>query len=148
MRNDVKKLAMEKIEEIKGATDHYKQLLFVKILFNDPWTAVSDPISAAVSEKIFPHINERNCREFLDNIITELDKKYVVIENVKIKSKSWGQWIVNSHGNGSVIGLRGPPGVGKTLIAKAIGSVLNFPFGQNNLGGQNDGELLHGHGYS
>lgn len=149
MPNDVKKLAMEKIEEIKGATDHYKQLLFVKILLNYPWTAVSDPISAAVSEKIFPHINERNGREFLDNIITELDKKVCGHRECKDKIKELvGKWIVNPHGNGSVIGLRGPPGVGKTLIAKAIGSVLNFPFGQINLGGQNDGELLHGHGYS
>ena len=36
----------------------------------------------------------------------------------------------------------------KTLLAKSIGKALNIPFAQITLGGQNDGELLHGHGYT
>ncbi|MCJ7637250.1 MAG: AAA family ATPase, partial [Nitrososphaeraceae archaeon] len=35
-----------------------------------------------------------------------------------------------------------------TLIAKEIGNALGIPFVQITLGGQNDGELLHGHGYT
>ena len=42
----------------------------------------------------------------------------------------------------------GPPGIGKTLLAKSIGQVLDLPFNQITLGGQNDGELLHGHGFT
>ena len=49
---------------------------------------------------------------------------------------------------GKSLALVGPPGVGKTLIAKSLGKILNIPFAEITLGGQNDGELLHGHGYT
>ena len=34
------------------------------------------------------------------------------------------------------------------MIAKGLGDALGIPFVQIALGGQNDGELLHGHGYT
>ena len=37
---------------------------------------------------------------------------------------------------GSVIGLKGDPGVGKTFMAKIIALALDIPFVQINLGGQ------------
>jgi ATP-dependent Lon protease len=46
------------------------------------------------------------------------------------------------------IGLVGPPGVGKTKYAQVLAKCLDIPFVQITLGGQNDGELLHGHGYT
>ena len=46
------------------------------------------------------------------------------------------------------IGLAGPPGVGKTKYAQVLAECLNIPFVQITLGGQNDGEILHGHGYT
>jgi len=141
----VKKLAMEKFEEMKHAgSDHYKQLLYVKTLLNYPWLSNNNN-----DEPIFPNINEINCRSFLDNIMENLDNKVCGHKECKNKIKELvGKWIINPYGSGSVIGLAGPPGVGKTLIAKAIGAVLGLPFVQINLGGQNDGELLYGHGYS
>ena len=44
--------------------------------------------------------------------------------------------------------LVGPPGVGKTKYAQVLAKCLDIPFVQITLGGQNDGELLHGHGYT
>ena len=46
------------------------------------------------------------------------------------------------------IALVGPSGVGKTRFAKILSNCLDLPFIQITLGGQNDGELLHGHGYT
>ena len=57
------------------------------------------------------------------------------------------KWISNPQSSGSAIGLLGPPGVGKTLIAKSLSKVLDIPFVMITLGGQNDAELLIGHGY-
>jgi ATP-dependent Lon protease len=59
-----------------------------------------------------------------------------------------GKWISNPSSQGTSFGLVGPPGVGKTLLAKSVSNALDIPFVQITLGGQNDGELLHGHGYT
>jgi ATP-dependent Lon protease len=59
-----------------------------------------------------------------------------------------GKWISNPSSQGTSFGLVGPPGVGKTLLAKSVSTALDIPFIQITLGGQNDGELLHGHGYT
>jgi ATP-dependent Lon protease len=59
-----------------------------------------------------------------------------------------GKWISNPSSQGTCFGLVGPPGVGKTLLAKSISKALDIPFSEITLGGQNDGEILHGHGYT
>ena len=59
-----------------------------------------------------------------------------------------GKWISNPMSQGTSFGFVGPPGVGKTLLAKSVSTALDIPFAQITLGGQNDGELLHGHGYT
>lgn len=41
--------------------------------------------------------------------------------------------------------MQGPPGVGKTLLAKGLGDALGMPFTQINLGGMEDGAVLTGH---
>lgn len=56
------------------------------------------------------------------------------------------QWIANPSSRGHCIGLQGPPGVGKTQIAKyGISQALNLPFGFVALGGASDGSFLDGH---
>ena len=46
------------------------------------------------------------------------------------------KWISNPVSGGSSIALCGPPGVGKTLLAKSVSTILNIPFAHISLGGQ------------
>jgi endopeptidase La len=141
----VKKLAYDKIEEMKSlSNEYYKQLLYVKTLLNFPWASHEDDIFFEEIKK-----DRTKGKELLDNVIQKLNNKVYGHKECKQTIKEeLGKWISNPSSAGSVIGLSGPPGVGKTLIAKAIGQALNIPFVQITLGGQNDADLLHGHGYT
>jgi ATP-dependent Lon protease len=141
---NVKTLAIEKINEMKlNNNDYYKQFLYVKTLLNFPWP---DP------ENNLFKVNASDpllCSEYLKSIESKLSLK--TYGHKKIKEQlilQVAKWISNPNSNGCAISLNGPPGVGKTLIAKTLSQALDIPFVQITLGGQNDGELLHGHGYT
>jgi len=140
----VKQLALEKVAEMKlNNNDYYKQLMYVKTVINFPWSNPEDINffkNKLVSQTLSKYINEL---DFKMNNLTYGHKK--VKEQLILQVS---KWISNPEGKGSSIALYGPPGVGKTLLAKSIGDVLDIPFIQITLGGQNDGELLHGHGYT
>jgi len=144
MPMNVKTLAIEKINEMKlNNNDYYKQFLYVKTLLNFPWPDPHDNLFKVTSS------NPLECADYLK----EIEKKLTVktYGHKKIKEQlilQVAKWISNPKSNGCAISLNGPPGVGKTLIAKTLSEALDIPFVQITLGGQNDGELLHGHGYT
>ena len=141
---NIKTLAIEKINEMKlNNNDYYKQFLYVKTLLNFPWPDKSDNFFKISAE------NPIKCEEYLNNIENRLNIK--TYGHKKIKEQlilQVSKWISNPKSNGCAISLNGPPGVGKTLLAKSLSESLEIPFVQITLGGQNDGELLHGHGYT
>ena len=145
MPDMVKKASFEKIEEMKTSNnEYYKQLMYVRTLLNFPWPSSED-------DTFFENIGKtkEKSKKFLNNVIDSLNEKVYGHSECKESIKELiGKWLCNPASSGSAIGLSGPPGVGKTLIAKAIGDSLGIPFVQITLGGQNDGELLHGHGYT
>jgi len=141
----VKSLALEKAEEMKSSNnEYYKQLTYVKCLIKYPWSSDADDV-------FYKNLKEdyEEARNYITNVE---DKLYNLSYGHKAVKKSLlqliGKWISNPSSSGSSIALVGPPGVGKTLLAKSVGSALGIPFAQITLGGQNDGELLHGHGYT
>jgi len=144
MPMNVKTLAIEKINEMKlNNNDYYKQFLYVKTLLNFPWPDPNDNLFKVTSS------DPLECANYLK----EIEKKLTVktYGHKKIKEQlilQVAKWISNPKSNGCAISLNGPPGVGKTLIAKTLSEALDIPFVQITLGGQNDGELLHGHGYT
>ena len=141
----VKSLMMEKVEEMKnGSNDYYKQLTFVKNLLKFPWPSSGDDV-------FFDCLAKDNSKA--SKYIQQIEEKLYSLsfghdEAKKSLLQLVGKWISNPKSSGSAIGLVGPPGVGKTLLAKSVSEALNIPFAQITLGGQNDGELLHGHGYT
>lgn len=141
----VKALMLEKVEEMKnGSNDYYKQLTFVKSLLKFPWPSPIDDV-------FFSNLSNDNSKASI--YIKEIENKLFSLSYGHDEAKKnllqlVGKWISNPKSTGSAIGLVGPPGVGKTLLAKSVSKALNIPFAQITLGGQNDGELLHGHGYT
>jgi ATP-dependent Lon protease len=49
---------------------------------------------------------------------------------------------------GCSIGLVGPPGVGKTSIARTLATVMDYPFGQISVGGVTNVDFIKGHDYT
>mmetsp|Transcript_118418 Transcript_118418/g.264730 ORF Transcript_118418/g.264730 Transcript_118418/m.264730 type:complete len:1030 (-) Transcript_118418:556-3645(-) len=59
------------------------------------------------------------------------------------------QWIANPTSMSLVLGIQGPPGNGKTTLArKGIAEALQRPFVQISLGGATDASVLEGHSYT
>jgi len=143
--HSIKSLTLEKIEEMKSFNnEYYKQLTFVKHIVNYPWTSYSDDtFYQSISNDI------KKSSAYLDNIEDKLKNlSYGHNEAKKSLLQTIGKWISNPTSQGTSFGLVGPPGVGKTILAKSVSKALGIPFAEITLGGQNDGEILHGHGYT
>lgn len=141
----IKSLTLEKIEEMKSVNnEYYKQLTFVKHILNYPWSSShDDTFYRSISN------DPEQPRIYLNNIEDKLKKlSYGHDEAKKGLLQTIGKWVSNPSSQGTSFGLVGPPGVGKTLLAKSVSKALGIPFAEITLGGQNDGEILHGHGYT
>ena len=141
--NYVKSQVLDKIEEMKLANnEYYKQLLYVKTILYYPWSS---------SDELYENLRKNSAiaMTYLNTVETKLHNAcYGHTDAKKLLLQVIAKWISNPSSNGTCFGLVGPPGVGKTLLAKSVSNALDIPFAQITLGGQNDGEILHGHGYT
>lgn len=141
--NNIKKIIFDKIEEMKSnSSDYYKQKTYTDILINFPWNNQKDIFSELSN-------NFDDSKNFINKLKDVLNKKVYGHDECKTNMQELiGKWISNPNSSGKSIGLIGPPGVGKTLIAKSLGEALNIPFTQINLGGMEDRSILSGHSYT
>ena len=141
----VKKCILTKLDEMKANNSEYhKNLLYVKTLLDYPW------IPKDFCD-IFSNISSNNnkCREKLKEIREEFDKKvFGQTEFKTVIGDIVGKWMTNPNSMGKAIGLCGPPGCGKTLIASGLGQVLGIPYQEIHLGGLEDGSVLNGHSFT
>jgi endopeptidase La len=145
MPDSVKKICLEKLDELKNSnSETYKIKMYVNILVQFPWTSCND-------DNIFKMISldKNRSKDFLENIEKKLNEHVYGHELAKTKTLQMLAKLISVQGsNINPIALSGPPGVGKTKFAQCLAECLDIPFVQITLGGQNDGELLHGHGYT
>jgi endopeptidase La len=147
----VKKLAIEKATEMKsGGSEYYKQKTYLDILLNFPWPSDSD-------DDFFKKIASDNndSKVFIDKVKKILDDKVYGHDECKaIMQELIGKWLTSSisdkksKSSSKAIGFYGPPGVGKTLIAKALGEALSMELVMIHIGGMEDRCLLSGHSYT
>lgn len=93
---------------------------------------------------------EESVMRFLKNSREDFDK--LVYGHSKAKEQLLriiAQWISNPTSKGNVIGIHGPPGVGKTtLIKHGLSKILKLPFDMIPLGGAHDSSFLDGHSFT
>jgi ATP-dependent Lon protease len=145
MPKNIKKICLEKLEETKSSNNEtYKIKMYVDYLMKFPWPSESD-------DNEFKEISKNNIKskEFLNNVRQKLEENVYGHKKGKEKIIRIMGKLISSQGSSiSPMALLGPPGVGKTRFAQSLAKCLGMPFIQITLGGQNDGELLHGHGYT
>ncbi len=144
MPDNVKTYIIEKNNEIKSGENNYKLQMAINGLMNFPWKPKN-------AKNDFVNIKNSltKSRNYLKNVASKLDKTVYGHENSKkMLIELVGKWIQNPESTGQVIGLVGPPGVGKTLLAKGISAALNIPLSIVGLGGMSDSADLIGHSFT
>jgi endopeptidase La len=142
--DNVKSYILEKINEIKSGENNYKIQMAINGLMQFPWKPKDAKNDFSDIKKSI--IKSRN---FLQNVAKKLEETVYGHENSKkVLLELVGKWIQNPESTGQVIGLVGPPGIGKTLLAKSISNALGIPLAIVGLGGMSDSADLIGHSFT
>lgn len=90
------------------------------------------------------------CDKFMRNARGQLDECVYGLDDAKLQiMQLMGQWVTNPSAMGSAIAIHGPPGTGKTQLAKeGISKILGREFAFITLGGAGDSSFLEGHSYT
>lgn len=112
-------------------------------------TALSLPQSPK-KINVDPCVNQNQAiSNLVTNIMDRFNKKIYGLSEAKEELLCMlGNMIVNPATKNKAIGLYGPPGVGKTLLAKIISEEFGLPMQQIALGGITDSSFLEGHDFT
>ena len=99
-----------------------------------------------------PHNNVKKIKgvkNFIKKIASKLDKELYGMKKVKEQILIFlNNRLTNPNMKGCCLGLKGPPGVGKTTIARILAKVMGWPFEQINFGGVSNADFLKGHDFT
>lgn len=144
---DLKTQLLEKIKNYetlnKSSGEYQKMTKYMKGLEKIPFGNYTKlPVSIKSDKKKIKNFFS-NLRNDLSECTFGQDKAKSAILEIAAK------WITNPSANGNVIGLCGPPGIGKTsLIKNGLAKSLNVPFSFVGLGGATCSAYLQGHDFT
>ena len=123
MPESVRKIVQEEINslESKNESESSRKVQFLTQVFRLPWDGRVEPYWDVKYSKKILNGSHYGMVETKDRILEFIAK------NKRVNSQK-----------GMVLLLTGPPGVGKTSIAKSIGACLKRPTTVISMGGQND----------
>ncbi len=147
---DNNKAYLLKLYDIFSNLDTSSQEYFKYKIFFDTITNI--PFSIYSNLNINKYNNNNNNYDINDYLIyskKNLDSKIYGHHKVKdIILQTITQLITNPKSIGNIIGLQGPPGIGKTSIIKNISTILQRPLEIINLSGSQDVSYLEGHSFT
>ena len=132
LTGDVKKKALHELSRLKGASVYSAESGIIKTyldwLIELPWNKMSKE-----------NLDIKKARKVLDEEHYGLsDVKERIIEYLAVRK-------ISPKLNGPILCFVGPPGVGKTSIAKSIAKAMNRNFVRMSLGGVKDEAEIRGH---
>lgn len=132
MPDDVKKTALEELEKFESISENSPEYNvsrnYLETLVSLPW-----------SKETVDDLDLMHAQEVLDAEHYGLEKvKERILEFLAVRN-------LKKDVKGSIICLVGPPGVGKTSIAKSIAKTLGRSFFRFSLGGMRDEAEIKGH---
>ncbi len=142
-----KAVVMQKVEQFEnshaGASGYHKLKAYMDKLLQVPF---GEYRTLPITKKD----NRVDISRFLYKMKGTLDRCIYGQELAKSRLiEVAGKWITNPDSHGNIIGLVGPPGVGKTtLIKKGLSEAIGIPFAFFPLGGCNNPSILEGHDYT
>jgi len=146
LSNSIKHFVISKIDQLNdmsgsGSGEYFK-------LHN--WVTTFSRIPLGIYHNIPLTNNDIGISDFLFDVKNTINENIFGHEETKDQIiRILAQWISNPKSNGHVIGIQGPPGVGKTKLVKdGICKAMNYPFSFISLGGISDASYLTGHHYT
>lgn len=147
IREDLKTQILEKINNYetlnKSSGEYQKMSKYMRGLEKIPFGIYSKlPVTQKSEKKRIQQFFSKLKSDLSDCTFGQEKAKSAILE---IAAK----WITNPSASGNVIGLCGPPGIGKTsLIKNGLAKSLNVPFSFVGLGGATCSAYLQGHDFT
>lgn len=136
----VKSEVLNKIEDPHlGSSDKAKMMTWGNAVLEMPLGTVKKlPVNRESTDEEV-NIFLKNSRKILDNTI------YGMVSTKEEIIDFLAQFIKNPDSKGTVLGLHGKPGLGKTKICMALSKILSLPYFHLPFGGMADPAVLLGH---